>query len=97
MLVGLLAIVYGRDAGRPLVAWIAEIAPAAGIAAASYGPGWCGTLLISGRAAAFAWAIAATVLYAALLRSAVPRSWDLVVRLLAPLAALRRPRREVSA
>jgi peptidoglycan biosynthesis protein MviN/MurJ (putative lipid II flippase) len=93
MLVGLLAVVYGRGAGRPLAAILVELAPAAAIATVSFGAAWCGTLLVSGRAAALVWGIVGVSLYTALLRRVLPRSWELVLRLLAPLVGAGRARR----
>jgi hypothetical protein len=89
MLVGLLGVVYGRGAVRPLLAILAELGPPIALAAAIYGVAWCVTLAVSGRAAAVAAATVATAAYLATLRSRLPGHWELVRRLLAPLAALR--------
>jgi O-antigen/teichoic acid export membrane protein len=92
MLVGVLLIVFGRGAAVPIRAVVVELAPPAGVAAVSFVAAWCGTLVTPGRGAAIAWAIAGTLLYAALVRRYLPRSWELVLVLLAPLERAVGPR-----
>jgi peptidoglycan biosynthesis protein MviN/MurJ (putative lipid II flippase) len=90
MLVGLLAVVFGRAAGRPLLIILAELGPPLALAVVTYGVAWCATLVLTGGAAAVLTAAAATVAYVAVLRARFPAHWELVGRLLAPLASVRR-------
>ena len=89
MLVGLLGVVYGRRAGHPLLAVLTELGPPVALAAIAYGLGWCVTLAITGGPAAVAIAAVATAAYVVVLRTRLPGHWELVRRLLAPLAAVR--------
>jgi hypothetical protein len=96
MLVGLLIVVFGSAAGRPLLAVVAEIVPPAAVAASTFGAAGCLTLFVSGGVADIALAIAATGAYLGLLREFLPGRWKLVRRLLIPLASLRPPPRQAS-
>jgi peptidoglycan biosynthesis protein MviN/MurJ (putative lipid II flippase) len=91
VLIGLLIVVYGPRAGRPLVAILAELVAPTLLAVATFGAAVCLTLLVAGRAADVALAVAGLVAYVVLLRARLPGHWALVRRLLAPLAALRSP------
>ena len=90
MLVGLLAVVYGRHAGAPLAAVAAELAPPIALGAATFGVAWAASLAVDGRAGDIALAAVAALAYVAALRALLPGHWELVRRLLAPVAALRR-------
>jgi hypothetical protein len=90
MLVGLLAVVFGRAAGRPLLTILAALGPPLALAVVTYGLAWCATLVLTGGPAAVICAAAASVAYLAVLRARFPAHWELVGRLLAPLASARR-------
>jgi putative peptidoglycan lipid II flippase len=90
MLVGLLAVVYGRRAGAPLAAIAAELAPPIALGAATFGVAWAASLAVDGRVGDVALAAVAALAYVAVLRALLPGHWELVRRLLAPVAALRR-------
>jgi peptidoglycan biosynthesis protein MviN/MurJ (putative lipid II flippase) len=96
MLVGLLAIVYGRHAGTPLLAVVTELVAPVGIAVATFGAAWGLTLVVPGRAADIALAAVGAGAYLVVVRALLPSHWVLVRRLLAPLAGVRRPAREAS-
>ncbi len=89
MLVGLLALVYGRRAGQPLLAAVIELGPPVFLAVVAYGAAWCLTLTVRTGEAAVAAAAVATVAYWVLVRTRLPGHWELVRRLLAPLAGVR--------
>jgi peptidoglycan biosynthesis protein MviN/MurJ (putative lipid II flippase) len=90
MLIGLLAVVYGRHAGAPLAAIAAELAPPIALGTATFGVVWAVALAVDGRAGDVALAAVAALGYVAALRALLPAHWELVHRLLAPVAALRR-------
>jgi hypothetical protein len=96
MLIGLLAVVFGRAAGRPLVAILASLAPPGVVAAVIFGVAYGVGRVASGSLADIALAAAGAVAYAAVVRARLPEHWALVQRLLAPLAALRAPARQPS-
>jgi hypothetical protein len=89
MLIGLLVAVFGRDAGRPVAAIAAELVTPLGLAALAFGAAGALTVVVTGGAFAVVVAAAATVAYLALLRALLPAHWELVERLLAPLAGMR--------
>ena len=88
ILIGLLLVVYGRDIRSPVLAVIAEILPPAAVTAITFGVAASLTLVVPGRLGAVALAAVGASAYVALLRKLLPRNWELVRRLLAPIAAL---------
>jgi peptidoglycan biosynthesis protein MviN/MurJ (putative lipid II flippase) len=89
MLIGLLAVVFGRAAGRPLVTVVASLWAPAVVAALTFGAAFAVTLAASGRLADLVLAAAGAVAYAAIVRARLPEHWALVQRLAAPVARLR--------
>jgi O-antigen/teichoic acid export membrane protein len=89
MLVGLLVVVFGRGAGRPLTAAAAELVTPLGLAAVAFGVAGALTAIVTGAAFAIVVAFAAVAAYLVLLRALFPAHWELVERLLAPLAGMR--------
>jgi hypothetical protein len=85
MLAMTLAIVYGRELIRPLGLLVVELARVAAVAAVAFGPPGIVAAALGGPA----WDVAATVVGAAaflvLLRARLPRNWELVLRIAAPL------------
>jgi peptidoglycan biosynthesis protein MviN/MurJ (putative lipid II flippase) len=96
MLVGLLVVVFGHAAGRPLVTILESLAPPAVVAVIVFGVAFVVGRVASGSVAAIVLAAAAAVVYAAVVRARLPEHWALVQRLVAPLAALRAPARQPS-
>jgi peptidoglycan biosynthesis protein MviN/MurJ (putative lipid II flippase) len=96
MLVGLLIVVFGSGSGRPLRAIASELAPPAAIATVTFGVPWCLTLAVPGRAGDVALAATGAGAYVLALRALLPGHWELVCRLLAPLAGLRPQARHAS-
>jgi peptidoglycan biosynthesis protein MviN/MurJ (putative lipid II flippase) len=92
MLVGLLGVVFGRDAGRSLAATAGELVAPLALAALTFGAAGVVTIAVTGGAAAVAAAALACLAYVALLRALLPGHWELVQRLLAPLAGMRAAR-----
>lgn len=92
MLTGLLAVVYGRDAGRPLLAAASELVAPVALATLTFGAAGVVTVVATGSAVAVAAALVASVAYVVLLRAWLPAHWELVERLLAPVAGMRAAR-----
>jgi peptidoglycan biosynthesis protein MviN/MurJ (putative lipid II flippase) len=90
MLVGLFGVVYGRDAGAPLLAVASELIVPVGLAMLTFGAAGAATLVVTGGTAAVAAAVLATGGYLYLLRTLLPGRWEVIARLLAPLAPPRR-------
>jgi hypothetical protein len=89
MLVGLLVVVFGRSAGRPLGAAAVELVAPVALAAVTFGAAGALTVVVTGSVFAIVAAAVAVVAYAVLLRALLPAHWELVERLLAPLATIR--------
>jgi len=87
MLAMTLAIVYGRELGRPLRLLVIELARVAAVAIVAFGPPGIAAAALGGPG----WDVAATIVGAAaflvLLRARLPRNWELVLRIAAPLRA----------
>jgi hypothetical protein len=85
MLAMTLAIVYGRELGRPLGLLVIELARVAAVAVVAFGPPGIAAAALAGPG----WDVAATIVGAAaflvLLRARLPRNWELVLRIAAPL------------
>ncbi len=92
MLTGLLVVVFGRAAGRPLLAVAEELVAPLALATATFGLAGLATLVATGAAAAVALAAVAVIAYVIALRALLPAHWELVERLLAPLAGMRAAR-----
>jgi hypothetical protein len=96
MLVGLLIVVYESEAMQPLVAVVRELVLPAALATVTFGAAWCLTLLVPGRAGDVALAVVGAGAYTIALRALLPDHWQLVRRLLAPLAQLSARARQAS-
>jgi hypothetical protein len=96
MLIGLLAVVFGHAAGRPLVTIVASLAPPAALAGVIFGAAFGVARVASGSLTDIALAAASAVAYTAIVRARLPEHWALVQRLVAPLAGLRAPARQPS-
>ena len=96
MLVGLLIAVYKSEAMKPLVAIVRELVVPAALATVTFGAAWCLTLLVPGRAGDVALAVVGAGAYTIALRTLLPEHWQLVRRLLAPIAQLSPRARQAS-
>jgi hypothetical protein len=80
-----LGIVYGRELMRPLGLLVVELARVVAVAAVAFGPPGIVAAALGGPG----WDVAATLVGAAaflvLLRARLPRNWELVLRIAAPL------------
>jgi hypothetical protein len=81
----MLAIVYGRHLGRPLGMLVVELARVVAVAVASFGPPGTVAAALGGPGWDVAAAVAGTAVFLLVLRARLPRNWELVLRIAAPL------------
>jgi peptidoglycan biosynthesis protein MviN/MurJ (putative lipid II flippase) len=87
MLAMTLAIVYGAGLGRPLGLLAVELARVAAVAAIAFGPPGVVAAALGGPGWDVAAAVAGTIAFLLVLRARLPRNWELVLRIAAPLRA----------
>jgi peptidoglycan biosynthesis protein MviN/MurJ (putative lipid II flippase) len=85
MLAMTLGIVYGRQLGRPLGMLVVELARVVAVAVASFGPPGIVAAALGGPGWDVAAAVAGTAVFLLVLRARLPRNWELVLRIAAPL------------
>jgi hypothetical protein len=85
MLAMTLTIVYGRQLGRPLGMLVVELARVVAVAVASFGPPGIVAAALGGPGWDVAAAVAGTAVFLLVLRARLPRNWELVLRIAAPL------------
>lgn len=85
MLAMTLAIVYGRRLGRPLAMLVVELARVVAVAAVSFGPPGIVAAALGGPGWDVAAAVVGSVVFGLMLRARLPRNWELVLRIAAPL------------
>jgi len=87
MLAMTLGVVYGRRLGRPLARLVAELARVVAVAAFAFGPPGIAAAALGGPGFDVAAAVVGAMLFLVVLRARLPRNWELVLRIAAPLRA----------
>ena len=85
MLAMTLAIIYGRRLGRPLGMLAVELARVVAVAAVSFGPPGIVAAALGGPGWDVAAALVGSAVFLLVLRARLPRNWELVLRIAAPL------------